>query len=63
MENQDHYEALAEHMWFNSLSSSNLTRIAKYKSGRTFEDVKREFEKGKLDGIGSTERQISLILT
>ena len=54
MENPEYYRALAERIFFLGAEAGEFSDFARYRQGKSSEDLKRAIEVGGLDGLGRT---------
>ena len=58
----ERYEALGERIFFSGLKSSELSTLGFcLKDGKTFEDVRTAFEKGRREGLGDADAEFRAI--
>ena len=55
MESFDYYEALAERIIFDGINSQQLTQVATYRAGKSFQDLEEAVRQGGLAGVRGAE--------
>ena len=53
----DFYKSLAERVFFDGITERDLLLIAQYREGKTFKDFLNALDTGRIQGLGSAERE------
>jgi len=55
------YEDLAERIFFEGITAQELLSIAKYRPHKSFSDIEKAVNQGRLEGLGNANAEFSYI--